>query len=188
MELWPACGSGSHRAASSVGEQDHLLVTLGAAGSPGQHIRKPPHIIFICESYLNKMKTNTWEVEWFYPERWTELDLQWLPHPPHPWKLYGPSGSLWAPSTPSPQTAQSLREVRVRWDWEKVLFYPFHRCGHKESQEDDSLFSKFCVLHDLIVSMHEPFINFPAFPNPMLSIQSSTESRMTFSTPTVFYQ
>lgn len=36
-------------------------------------------------------------------------------------KLYGPSGgtALWAPSTLSLQTAQSLPEVRVRWDLEQ---------------------------------------------------------------------
>lgn len=67
------------------------------------------------------MKTNTWEVEWFYPERGTELIYRDFHILPTTWKLCGPSGgtALWAPSTPSLQTAQSLPEVRVRWDWEE---------------------------------------------------------------------
>jgi len=70
----------------------------------------------------------------------------------------------------------------------KFYSIPFIDVDTKVPGKMTHYFSKFCVLHDLIVSVHEPFINFPASPNPMLSIQSSTESRMTFSTPTVFYQ
>ena len=81
-------------------------------------------------------------------------------------------------NSPVPPRGQSSLRLGA-----KFYSIPFIDVDTKVPGKMTHYFSKFCVLYDLIMSVHEPFINFPTSPNPM-----STESRMTFSTPTVFYQ
>lgn len=191
VELWrPACGrSQGQRLLLEIDRRS--LEALGRAGSQQVNMSLTYNFYFVNHISI-KWENKTWRDWVILSRKMNRADLQWLSHPPPPLgsSMVQVEELLWAPSSitansPVPPRGQGFA-LRLGG---RRLFYPFHDVVTKVPREkSDSLFSKFCVLHDLIgVYAWTILSNFPAFPNPFsISFSHLLSPRMTFSTPTVF--